>query len=132
MREEKGRVGVSKGSRWQGRMSKMVWLLEEKRVTYHDVVTVYDGVEPVRDLVITLQSLNLSGIVLWISSSVLWWEMQNSDLKNNTELESLNQDGPTTASPLVKHTLLQAQSPWAVPGVDVGCGLIDDENAVLP
>ena len=49
MREEKGRVGISKGSRWQGRMSKMVWLLEEKRVTYHDAVAVYDGVEPVSD-----------------------------------------------------------------------------------
>ena len=27
----------------------MVWLLEEKRVTHHDAVAVYDGVEPVSD-----------------------------------------------------------------------------------
>ena len=61
----------------------MVWLLEEKRVTHHDAVAVYDGVEPVSDGEHRAISELFPDRPLDQLVRPMDGEIQNSDLKSN-------------------------------------------------
>ena len=86
----------------------MVWLKEEKRVTHHDAVAVYDGVEPVSDG----EHCAISELVPDRPLDQLVCPMAgNSNLRLEEQHRARNQGGATAAPPLVKHTLLQVQTP---------------------
>ena len=93
----------------------MVWLLEVKRVTHQNAVAVYDGVEPVSDG----------------EHSAISEVFPDRSLD---QLVSPRAENKTLRPPRWSNTLYYKRRLhlWPVPGVDVGRGLIDDENAVLP